>query len=154
VTFSQAGAPLAVADGNGHAYVWDTASDKIVGTYAGTGCWPAWGVAFSPNGKLLAIADGNVYVRVIRQFVSQSAPTDRVGPVQLPPEGPCCRDVGPWPEPSRPGRTTTASTSACYEDHHHRTDSCGHALQGCLKRLIQSRGLSRTRKNDPNHVGI
>ena len=86
MTFSQAGAPLAVADGNGHAYVWDTASDKIVGTYAGTGSWPAWGVAFSPNGKLLAIADGdgNVYVRVTRQFVSQSAPATASGPVQLP----------------------------------------------------------------------
>ena len=58
VAFSPDGTLLAAADGNGHAYVWN-ATDKIVGSYAGTGGWPVWGVTFSLNGKLLAIADGD-----------------------------------------------------------------------------------------------
>jgi hypothetical protein len=49
-----------------------TASHRLVGTHIGTGTWPVWSVTFSPNGTLLAIADGdgNIYVQVTRQLIS------------------------------------------------------------------------------------
>jgi len=63
---------VATADSNGHAYLWNVASHALVGTFTDPSRAHVVGVAFSPNGGVLAISDqnGNVYIRVTSQLLA------------------------------------------------------------------------------------
>jgi len=59
VTFNAAGTIFAAADLNGHVYLWNAATDRLVGTVSLPGSRGVAAVAFSPDGKLLAVGDRN-----------------------------------------------------------------------------------------------
>jgi serine/threonine protein kinase/WD40 repeat protein len=73
VAFSPVGTLLATAGPTDHAYLWDVATHKLVGTFTDPAAGAqVFGVAFSPDGRTLAICDlnGNVYVRITSQLLS------------------------------------------------------------------------------------
>ena len=60
VAFTHNGKLLAVGDGNGHTYLWDVATRKLIfPPFTDPGPQGVNSVAFSPDDKLLAVGDGN-----------------------------------------------------------------------------------------------
>jgi WD40 repeat protein len=52
-------------------YLWNVTTGKLAGTVPDPGANNIWDVAFSPDGKFLAFADGTgeIYVKVTSQLV-------------------------------------------------------------------------------------
>ena len=59
VAFTHNGKLLAVGDDNGHTYLWDVATRKLIFSFTDPGPKGVNSVAFSPDDKLLAVGDGN-----------------------------------------------------------------------------------------------
>lgn len=59
IAFNAAGTMFATADLNGHVYLWNAATDRMVRTLYWASSRGTVAVAFSPDGKLLAVGDRN-----------------------------------------------------------------------------------------------
>jgi WD40 repeat protein len=80
VAFSPDGKLIAIVNGNGlgsqfgksQTYLWNVATGKLVGTVTDPTTDKVSGVAFSPDGKLLAVSDlyGDVYVWAVSHLIS------------------------------------------------------------------------------------
>jgi WD40 repeat protein len=64
VAFSQDGAMLATASGNGTARLWDVATQQEIGTPMTADTQPLYAVAFTPSGTTLATASGDGTARL------------------------------------------------------------------------------------------